>query len=179
MKRILRNLLFLSAVTALLLMPATSIAQNPEEEEANGRSSLLERIEEESEGNVTFEIPDIITEQIFTTPSAPKRRADNPTPRRQHGIQKREGYRIQVFNDGRNQASLQARAKARGNAVVSRFPKYRGQIYTFSSAPNWYTRVGNFKTQAEASAAMSELKRAFPSFAGEMRVVKCQIVLVK
>ena len=95
------------------------------------------------------------------------------------GINKMSGFRIQVFSDGRNQHSLERRAKARGNAIAARFPKYRGQVYTSSSSPNWYTRIGNFRTQAEAQAAIAELKRAFPQFASEMRVVKSQIVVIK
>ena len=89
------------------------------------------------------------------------------------------GYRVQVFSDGRNQGTLEARAKARGSAVLARFPKYRGQVYTYSQSPNWYTRVGNFRSQQEANAALHELKRAFPSFSSEMRVVKCKIVVIK
>ncbi len=79
------------------------------------------------------------------------------------GINKLSGFRIQVFSDGRNQHTLEARAKARGSAILAKFPKYRGQIYTYSSSPNWYTRV----------------KKAFPNYASEMRVVKCQIVVIK
>lgn len=94
-------------------------------------------------------------------------------------VRKMQGYRIQVFSDGRNPQTLQARARARGNAVVAKFPKYRGQVYTFSSSPNWYTRIGNFETQAEASKALGELKRAFPQFAGEMRIVKSQVTITK
>lgn len=88
---------------------------------------------------------------------------------------KANGFRIQVFSDGRNQSSLEARAKARGNAIVARFPKYRGQVYTYSSAPNWYTRIGNFRTEEEARKALDELKRSFPHFSSEMRVVKSKI----
>ena len=95
------------------------------------------------------------------------------------GVNKLQGYRIQVFSDGRNPATLQARARARGNAIVAKFPKYRGQVYSFSQSPNWYTRIGNFQTQEEASKALAELKRAFPSFAGEMRVVKSSITIIK
>lgn len=95
------------------------------------------------------------------------------------GVHKMDGYRIQVFSDGRDPKTLQARARARGNAIVAKFPKYRGQVYSFSSSPNWYTRVGNFRTSQEASAALAELKRAFPSFAGEMRVVKSPITIIK
>lgn len=95
------------------------------------------------------------------------------------GVYKKQGFRIQVFSDGRNPATLQARARARGNAIIAKFPKYRGQVYSFSQAPNWYTRIGNFQTSEEASKALVELKRAFPGFATEMRVVKSSITIIK
>lgn len=94
------------------------------------------------------------------------------------GINKIQGYRIQVFADGSNQRTLEARARARSNAIIAKFPKYRGQIYSFSSAPNWYTRIGNFRTQEDASAALAELKRAFPGIGNEMRVVRSQIIVI-
>ena len=95
------------------------------------------------------------------------------------GVNKLQGYRIQVFSDGRNPTTLQARARARGNAIVAKFPKYRGQVYSFSQSPNWYTRIGNFQTSEEANKALKELKNAFPGFAAEMRVVKSTITIIK
>lgn len=140
------------------------------------RSNPVEKIEMQSDGKVVIIIPDSILELILTEPefrkSQPK---DNIRP----GINRLQGYRIQVFSDGRNQNSLESRAKARGSAIVAKFPRYRGQVYTYSSSPNWYTRIGNFRTSEEASNALTELKRAFPSFASEMRVVRSQIIIVK
>ena len=95
------------------------------------------------------------------------------------GVHKFQGFRIQVFSDGRNQATLQSRAKARGTAIVAKFPKYRGQVYSFSKSPNWYTQVGNFLTQKEADKALAELKKAFPNLANEMRVVKSFVTIIK
>lgn len=138
----------------------------------------IERIMRESGGNIEIDIPESILQQILTPPEAPKKKQDK-SDNLKKGLNKLQGYRVQVFSDGRNQQSLEARAKARGNAVLAKFPKYRGQVYSFSKSPSWYTRVGNFRTEKEASNAMAELKRAFPKFAAEMRVVKCQIVLVK
>ncbi|MCM1152819.1 MAG: SPOR domain-containing protein [Muribaculum sp.] len=140
---------------------------------------MLQRIEEESEGNVTFDIPENIADRIFQTPSAPKKATQHTSQPTKVRTGKMNGFRIQVFNDSHNQGTLQARAKARGNAIAAKFPKYRGQIYTFSSSPSWYTRIGNFRTQSEATAAMQELKRAFPAFAGEMRVVKSQVIILR
>ncbi len=134
--------------------------------------NIVERIEAESNGNVIIEIDDDLLDKILTDPVVAVRIKESEEPNAM-----RNCYRIQVFSDGRNQSSLEARAKARGNAIVARFPKYRGQVYTYSSAPNWYTRIGNFKSEEEAKKALDELKRSFPSFSSEMRVVKSKINL--
>ncbi len=133
-------------------------------------ANIVERIEIESEGNVTIQIDSLLLEKILTDPGVTVRKKTVKDPNAQ-----RQGFRIQVFSDGRNQSTLEARAKARGNAIVARFPKYRGQVYTYSSAPNWYTRIGNFRNEEEARQALDELKRSFPSFSSEMRIVKSKI----
>lgn len=150
-------------------MPVSATASGNDNNE-----NVVEKIEKESNGNITIEIPQNILELILLQPAQKKDGHEIKT-----GINKLSGFRIQVFSDGRNQHTLEARAKARGSAILAKFPKYRGQIYTYSSSPNWYTRVGNFRTSAEANSALAELKKAFPNYASEMRVVKCQIVVIK
>lgn len=175
------SMLSLSAL-CMLLIPAEAMADNDENRQS-ATNSVIQRIVTESEGNIDIEIPEDLMDVIFP----PVRSGNNNAPKKKavkanvihSGVNKLSGYRVQVFSQGHNQASVQARAKARASAVVARFPKYRGQVYTYSSAPNWYTRVGNFQTSAEASRALAELKRAFPQYAGEMRLVKCQITIVK
>lgn len=159
-----------TALTALLL--AVPLLRLYADEEP--RPNIIQQIEADSGGMITITIPDDILREILNGGQMHKPVAK---PRPVHPKGKMEGYRIQVFSDGRNQTTLEARARARGNAVVARFPKYRGQVYSFSKSPNWYTRVGNFPTQGEASAALNELKRAFPGFASEMRMVKCEIIV--
>ena len=134
----------------------------------------IEKIIEESNGNVSIEMPPSIMESIITSPGGKK-----GGPELKSGINKIAGYRIQVFSDVRNQSTLENRSKARGNLIISKFPKYKGQIYTFSSSPNWFTRIGNFRTASEANSALTELKKAFPSISSEMRVVKSQIIVIK
>lgn len=163
----------MSVVPAVAAEPSEQQA-SPEEKEQN----VIDKIVEESAGTIEIDIPDDILRELLKEEKTKTVRQPQKTELRP-GINKVSGYRIQVFSDGRHQVSLESRAKARGSAIVAKFPKYRGQVYSFSSAPNWYTRVGNFKTSAEASAALSELKRAFPQFANEMRVVKSQIVVIK
>lgn len=169
MKRIF-SIMILIAVLCLSTLHLD--AQTAPQSSEPAHKSKVEIIEEESEGRIKIEVSDEILEQILTPPQEKK---PQTAVHKKSAPGKMSGYRIQVFSDGRNQRSLEARARARGSAIASKFPKYRGQVYTFSKSPNWYTRIGNFRTAAEANAALAELRRAFPSFASEMRTVKCQI----
>lgn len=156
---------------------AQSVAEETETKDS-GSNRIYDVIQMDVIAN--YDIPLDIMTNLGTNPGALRRPGTVVKKKTGNGaVQKLSGYRIQVFSDGRNPATLQARARARGNAIVARFPKYRGQVYSHSSAPNWYTRIGNFKTQEEASEALAELKKAFPNFAGEMRVVKSQITIIK
>jgi len=161
-------------IASCLIAILTAISTCPVYPDEKERPDIVEKIQQESKGNIMIDISPSILELILRN-EAPKPNKKEIRP----GINKISGFRIQVFSDGRNQHTLEARAKARGGAILARFPKYRGQIYTYSSSPNWYTRVGNFRTNTEATHALEELKRAFPNYASEMRVVKCQIVVIK
>lgn len=160
-------------MAGLLSVPAMAQSESDADESP---ANVVERIEQESLGKISIEIPEELIQKLM---QPDEHKASSNTPNLRPGINKLSGYRIQVFSDGRNQHSLEQRAKSRGNAIAAKFPKYRGQVYSFSSSPNWYTRVGNFRTSAEASAALAELKRAFPQYASEMRVVKSQIVVIR
>lgn len=168
----------LLAATLIGLAPAVSSAQTPKDTKPETQNPI-ETIVEESEGNVEIEIPEEILDDILTTPQTTtqprNQRQTQPTYRK--GVNRVSGYRIMVFSDGRNPSTLQSRARARGNAIAAKFPKYRGQVYAYSKSPNWYCTIGNFKTQGEASRALGELRRAFPAFAREMRVVKSLITV--
>lgn len=167
----MRRSLFISTIMAVagnLALPATA---------QSAPDDVVSDIENASQGRIEIDIPQNILQQIFIDNNAERKRTQSQ-PVIKPGINKLDGYRIQVFSDGSNQRTLEARARARGNAIVAKFPKYRGQVYSYSSAPNWYTRIGNFRTQAEASSALAELKNAFPSLRTEMRVVKSQIIII-
>lgn len=77
------------------------------------------------------------------------------------------GFRIQVLSD--NGANGKANAQARARAIAMRFPQYRS--YISFNAPSWRLRIGDFKDQSEASAALSRMRAAFPSYGG-MSIVK-------
>lgn len=82
------------------------------------------------------------------------------------------GYRIQFFS-GNNARTAKRDADNRAAAFTERYPEY-GTYVTFD-APYWRLRVGDFVTYEDAAAALTEFKRAFPSFAREMRLVRDRI----
>ncbi len=166
------NRLFLLIIT-IFFFPPLILAQTESETD---KTNVFEKIQEESEGKINIIVSEDLQDLILATPKVGPKKGGSKLVKKRLSNQ---GYRIQVFSDGRNAATLQARAKARGNAIAARIAKFRGQVYTFSRSPNWYTTVGNFQTQAEASAALQELRAAFPAFASEMRVIKSPIVILK
>ncbi|MDE6297897.1 MAG: SPOR domain-containing protein [Muribaculaceae bacterium] len=175
----LKKHIIAALLAVAVIFPITAAAQSADETEKQ-QLNAIEKIVTDAEGNVILDIPDDIINLLITPPAPPKRIVETrKQPALKPGINHIKGFRVQVFADGRNQATLESRVRMRANAVSAKFPKYRGQIYTFSSSPNMYCRVGNFQSQKEAAAALSELKRAFPSFAGEMRIVNSDIVVIK
>ncbi|HEV9035178.1 MAG TPA: SPOR domain-containing protein [Puia sp.] len=66
------------------------------------------------------------------------------------------GFRIQVINTPDRNKVNAAKIK-----VYEQFPDWRP--YLIYQAPNYKLRVGDFKTEDEANAAMQQLSRLFPS----------------
>lgn len=66
------------------------------------------------------------------------------------------GYRVQVFygSDRREVFSQQSRFK-------SLYPRYN--TYISYKEPNYYIRVGDFRTRLEAQQFMAEIRTAFPT----------------
>ncbi len=170
LRRFIHIIMVLAAIGASA--PVAAQSDNAKSETA----TVVGRIESESDGRIKIDIPENILQLIIGEQESKKPRGESSG---QPTMKDSRGFRIQVFSDGRNQRAAAALAKARGSAIISKFPKYRGQVYTYSSAPTWYTRVGNFRTQGEATAALAELKRAFPQYAADMRIVKSQIIYIK
>lgn len=78
------------------------------------------------------------------------------------------GYRIQIYS-GNDQKVARNEANSRKGAIQSAFPNM--EVTVSYNSPVWRVRAGNFKTQEQASQALSELKARFPNFGKEMRIV--------
>ncbi len=83
------------------------------------------------------------------------------------------GYRIQAMIVTGSKGKGQATARAR--EIASKYPNYR--TYITYKAPSWRLRLGDFESQEDARSALAKMRRSFPSFSGEMSVVRDKINL--
>ena len=82
------------------------------------------------------------------------------------------GYRVQIYTD-QNVRTGKSEARNRERIVGRSFPQY--STYVSYSSPYWRLRVGDFRTQQEAQKAAAEIKRAFPRFSRDVRIVRDRI----
>ncbi len=66
------------------------------------------------------------------------------------------GYRIQLFFDTEKSAIDDARAR-----FITQFPKV--DTYVIYNAPNYFLKVGNFRTKLEAEKVKVQIDRDFPT----------------
>lgn len=66
------------------------------------------------------------------------------------------GYRIQLFFDSNKSAVDEARSK-----FVNAFPKV--DTYVLYNAPNYFLKVGDFRTQMDAEKVKSSIDSQFPT----------------
>ena len=66
------------------------------------------------------------------------------------------GYRIQLFFDSNKSLVDQARVK-----FISRYPKV--DTYVTYNAPNYFLKVGDFRTELDASRIKSDVSSDFPT----------------
>lgn len=85
---------------------------------------------------------------------------------------KTAGYRVQVFSDN-NARTAKSEARSKAQNISARLPQYR--TYVVYQSPYWRLKVGDFTTLSEAENAAEEIKKLFPSYAREVRVVKDRI----
>lgn len=85
---------------------------------------------------------------------------------------KMAGYRIQVFSDN-NPRTAKSEARGRARNINARYPQYRS--YVSYHSPFWRVRIGDFRTEQDAQEAAQEIRKTFPSYRREVRVVRDRI----
>ena len=122
--------------------PATQPQQQQPDEEA----------QEEHKPDSARRMPVIIGEngeEDLTTPIDTRKKV----MRRSYKMQ---GYRVQVYSGGNSRADRQ-RAETAGAVMKANFPDQ--PIYTHFYSPSWKCRMGNYKSQAEAQAYLSRVRK--------------------
>lgn len=102
------------------------------------------------------------------TPKKPKRNHTSKQTIENRGV----GFRIQAYTDN-NPRTGKAATQKRARDIAMKFPQYRS--YITYKAPSWRLRIGDFKTQRDAQAALQRIKSVYPSYAREMVIVKDRI----
>lgn len=84
------------------------------------------------------------------------------------------GFRVQVFSDN-NARTAKNEARTKSHIISARFPQYA--TYVRYTSPYWRLKVGDFRTKQAAEEAAEELRKAFPAFSKEIRVVRDRITI--
>lgn len=82
------------------------------------------------------------------------------------------GYRVQVYADN-NVRRAKSEARTHERAISASFPQYA--TYVSYASPYWRLRVGDFHSQYDAEKAAAEIRKSFPRYAREVRVVRDRI----
>lgn len=91
------------------------------------------------------------------------------------GIKEMSGFRVQIYSD-----NTPVHAKTTAIQLEERLSKLINEpIYIISTPPFFKVRIGDFKTQLEASTYKEAFIRNFPEMAGETYVVRDEHIHVK
>lgn len=166
---------------AAMLCPALR-AQTAADDEEPQQAPILQRLSEPSSA-ITVYAPGRLLERALPVAGEPADQTDNEgadgeetektaTHNKQRG--KTAGYRVQVYADN-NARSAKTEARHRERAISQAFPAY--DTYVSYASPYWRLRVGDFRSTYEAEKAAAEIRRAFPRYAREVRVVRDHVTL--
>lgn len=175
----------LSPATAMPADPATypetDPAVMPTDHDEQGEN-IISRINAPG-SRVNVDEPEALFNRIFRAKST-EAEAENNLPEEQTTEQgetekprpsrssKAVGYRVQIFADN-NSRTAKSEARQRERALGQAFPEFG--TYVYYDSPYWRLRVGDFRSQYDAEKAASEIRKSFPAYAKEVRVVRDRV----
>lgn len=157
----------ITAIILVLVLSVTTEAQEPDVLYAPTAISIVDSIN--ATGNIYVNQPEALNSIIRHTYTAEDAPANHEMTRQ---ASSRSGYRVQIFDDN-NPRTASAQAKAAERHIESAFPNMRTYV-TFNS-PYWRVKAGDFRTRAEAEAAMASIRETFPQYGAYLRVVRDRI----
>ena len=152
---------FCIAIVTLMMLTAVSVRADVEP-----TVTIVEHITATG-GNVIIQ-PAALGERLEPAPATVTEQPVDTRP----ASGRMAGYRVQVFSDNNvRTAKNEARTKSRN--ISARFPQYK--TYVMYTSPYWRLKVGDFRNRQDADEAAEELRRAFPAYAKEIRVVRDRV----
>ena len=157
----------------ILLNATIALTASSQTEQSNATTSITETIN--SSGIITVSHPDALERRIspFQAVVGDDASADSiDINTSSDAVRKIGGYRVQIFSDNNNRTAKNE-AQAKAVAINEAFPQY--PTYVVYTSPYCRVKVGDFRSREEAELIANEIKRAFPAYAREIRVVRDRI----
>lgn len=163
----------ISILYALLTIASTQVAESAQLNPSGNSITVV--APEELTKRLRIDAPEqqdaSSDQQVFEKGSAPTP-AEGNTISATGAAKKTGGYRVQVFSDN-NPKTAKGEARSKAKEIGETFPQLN--TYVVFTAPYWRLRVGDFRTQEEADNCAIQIKKAFPGFAKEVRVIRDRI----
>ncbi|MDE7136034.1 MAG: SPOR domain-containing protein [Muribaculaceae bacterium] len=163
MKRI-----YLIASVMLSVLMASSQTVEP----TDSVNSIVNRIN--ASDVITIDQPAALQQRIVQSPTDEAQAstdAEDNKPKKK-GVQ--PGYRVLVFADN-NARTAKNRANTVARRVAGAVPGQR--TYVVYESPYWRMKLGDFTTREDAEKAASIIRRKFPSYSSEVRVIRDRVVI--
>lgn len=176
MTRIFRHIA-MAVSLAIAAIAAPVRAQSVSEQAADSigastPSGIVERLAEKG-SSVTVAAPEqLLRRAAASAADASGENAEGEATESRPKGGKTVGYRVQVYADN-NVRSAKSEARQRERMVGGTFPQW--DTYVTYASPYWRLRIGDFRTQYEAEKAAADIRRQFPRYAKEVRVVRDRV----
>lgn len=121
-------------------------------------------------GNIRIDQPAAMAPRLARVATSAPDEADEVS--RPHTQASHAGYRVLIYDDN-NPRTARRNAEAYNARVAAQFPGLR--TYISFNSPYWQVKAGDFRSRAEAEAAMAEIRHAFPGIAAYLRVIRDRI----
>ncbi len=170
------RILFIAAIVCI----CSAVAQTPAD--TTTVVTIVERLQS-PDSPISIEAPEVLLQRALPSPDSQDQQSENTEEatedteaEKAHNSRgtKVVGYRVQVFADN-NARTAKSEARQRERAISQAFPDYG--TYVSYASPYWRLRVGNFRSKYEADKAADEIRRQFPRYAREVRVVRDRVIV--
>lgn len=155
------------------VMLSVLMASSQTVEQTDSVNSIVNRIN--ASEVITIDQPAALQQRIVQSPTDEAQAsadAEEDNKPKKKGVQ--PGYRVLVFADN-NARTAKNRANTVARRVAGAVPGQR--TYVVYESPYWRMKLGDFTNREDAEKAASIIRRKFPSYSSEVRVIRDRVVI--